>query len=133
MAFHNDDDGDYDVPLYNVHSRPCKEKTITKYTEKTMVVDPVLNILGTSTFFVFRHKLEKRRAQCIAVCQQELPSNSKSPSSLSSPPSGPSSSVKLGQEAPQAPAFSDAVLLHHHPEKGRHGVRKTLLRFFKKC
>ena len=33
--------------------------------------------------------------------------------------------MKLGQEAPQAPAFSDAVLLHHHPEKGRHGVRKS--------
>ena len=89
--------------------------------------------------FIFRHKLEKRRAQCIAFCQQELSVNSESTSSSSSSSpssslsSRPSSNVSLGTPATQAPAFSDAVLLHYHPEKGRHGVRKGCLNRKERC
>ena len=88
----------------------------------------------------FRHKLEKRREQCVALCHQQLSINSKSPSSSSTHSSSSSSSSRpppsssppppaafprasLGQASTQAPAFSNAVSLQYHPEKGRHGVR----------
>ena len=102
------------------------KKKGTKYAQKA---NKLIFIFWVKTS-IFRQKLEKRRVQCVAFCQQELPSNAKSTSSSSSP-STPSlsssrcSNVNLGKRASQAPAFSDAVLLHHHPEKGRHGVRRV--------
>ena len=75
----------------------------------------------------FRHKLEKRREQCVALCHQQLSINSKSPSSSSTHSSSSSSSSPpppaAFPRASQAPAFSNAVSLQYHPEKGRHGVR----------
>ena len=77
----------------------------------------------------FRHKLEKRREQCVALCQQQLSINSKSSthsssssSSSSRPPPAAFLRASLGQTSSQAPVFSNAVSLQYHPEKGRHGV-----------